>query len=76
MLIVGSAIAGYLTDWWWLPAGGGMVGQIAHYVSSPSYRYILIHQPGVLLTALVSTITLTVLCLLAFGAGHLLADWI
>lgn len=76
MLIVANAIAGFFTDWWWLPAGSGMIGQIAHAVSSPSYRYILVHQQGAILTAFVSMLALTTLCFLAFGAGYLLAHWI
>lgn len=75
MLVVLSAMAGYLSSspaWWWLPASAGLVGQAAHFTSSPDYRRTL-QTDGALAAAAVTTALLTVACLAAFAGGRWLA---
>ncbi|MEN3794563.1 hypothetical protein [Fulvimarina sp. MAC3] len=74
MLVLLSFLAGIWKDWWWVPASAGLVGQIAHYVGSPGYRYTLRTVDGALLTALVSMLALTGIAFAAFAAGGWLAD--
>lgn len=73
MLIFASLVAGVFTDWWWLPASCGLVGQIAHYLGSEAYRRTLREVPRALTAAGLSMMVLTALCLAAFFIGRLLA---
>lgn len=73
MLITGSFLLGLFSDWWWLPAFGGALGEMAHFASSRTYRRQLAEVPGARVAAVVATGLLTALCVGAFVVGRLVA---
>ena len=73
MLIAASFLLGMLTDWWWLPVFGGLLGEMAHLASSPTYRRQLAEVPGARMAAVVATGLLTGLCVGVFVVGRLVA---
>ncbi|WP_102958154.1 hypothetical protein [Mangrovicella endophytica] len=69
MLIAASLIFGIFTELWPIPLLAGLVGEVAYYASSSTYRWQLRSAPGAWRTAIVSAVMLSAICEVAFWAG-------